>query len=92
VDEMIMLCRNYENVFIMADAHPPSTWEQSLIDYMCGRGRHNVDGVTKVMWGTDWPMQTFAESLREVDDLGLTPDVRSRLVGGNALSVLGLTA
>jgi|HubBroStandDraft_4_1064222.scaffolds.fasta_scaffold35725_2 predicted TIM-barrel fold metal-dependent hydrolase len=92
VDEMIMLCRNYENVFIMADAHPPSTWEQSLVDYMSGRGRHNVDGVTKVMWGTDWPMQTFAESLRELDDLGLTPDVRSRLVGGNALSVLGLNA
>jgi predicted TIM-barrel fold metal-dependent hydrolase len=92
VDEMIMLCRNYENVFIMADAHPPSSWEPSLLDYMTGKGRHNVDGVTKIMWGTDWPMQTFAESLREVDDLGLSTEVRSNLIGGNAARVLGLSS
>lgn len=91
VDEMIMLCRNYENVFIMADAHPPSTWEPSLIDYMSGRGRHNLDGIEKVMWGTDWPMQTFRESLREIDDLDISSDVRTHLLGGNAGRVLGLT-
>lgn len=90
VDEMIMLCRNYEHVYLMADAHAPPTWEPSLIDYMNGKGRHNTDGTQKVMWGTDWPMQNFAESLQQVDDLGLDPDVRAALIGGNAERILNL--
>ena len=59
------LCRNFENVFIMADAHRPSYWEQVFIDYMQDRGRNSFDGNTKVMWGTEWPIQTFSESLQE---------------------------
>ena len=90
VTEMIMLCRNYENVFIIADAHPPSTWEPELVAYLNGQGRRNLDGVEKVMWGTDWPIQTFAQSLSEVDALGLEPAARDNLVGGNAVRVLGL--
>jgi uncharacterized protein len=90
VSEMIMLCRNYENVFIIADAHPPSTWEPELVDYLDGKGRRNLDGIEKVMWGTDWPIQTFAESLREVEALGLEPAAKTNLVGGNAVRILGL--
>jgi predicted TIM-barrel fold metal-dependent hydrolase len=90
VSEMIMLCRNYENVFIIADAHPPSTWEPELVDYLNGKGRRNLDGIEKVMWGTDWPIQTFEESLREVEALGLEPAAKTNLVGGNAVRILGL--
>lgn len=90
VSEMIMLCRNYENVFIMADAHQPSTWEPELLRYLSGDGRMNFDGSEKVMWGTDWPIQTFAESLAEVDALDLDTEVKANIVGGNAMRVLGL--
>ncbi len=85
-----MLCRNYENVYLMADAHAPPTWEQSLIDYLNGGGRHNVDGTQKVMWGTDWPMQQFTESLRQVEELGLDPEIKAALIGGNAERILNL--
>lgn len=90
VTEMIMLCRNYENVFIMADAHPPSTWEAELLAYLAGGGRFNADGGSKVMWGTDWPIQTFQESLAEVDALNLEEEAKNNLLGGNAARVLGL--
>lgn len=90
VAEMIMLCRNYENVFIIADAHRPSTWEPELVSYLNGDGRRNLDGFDKVMWGTDWPIQTFAESLSEVDALGLEPAAKDNLIGGNAVRILGL--
>ncbi|MGE5617317.1 MAG: amidohydrolase family protein [Candidatus Woesearchaeota archaeon] len=90
VDEMIMLCRNYENVFIIADAHRPSTWEPQLLEFLQGHGRRSLDGIEKVMWGTDWPIQTFQESLAEVDALGLEPAARENLLGGNAIRVLGL--
>lgn len=90
VAEMIMLCRNYENVFIMADAHPPSTWEPALLDYAAGNGRFNSDGIEKVMWGTDWPIQTLQESLAEVEQLSLSDDAKANLLGGNAARVLVL--
>ncbi|HUZ55132.1 MAG TPA: amidohydrolase family protein [Streptosporangiaceae bacterium] len=91
-NEMIMLCKNYENVYIIADGHNPASFEPQLIDYISGRGRNASDGHTKVMWGTDWPIQLFSESLAEVHGLGLEPDVKAALIGGNAARIFGLTA
>lgn len=88
--EMIMLCRNFENVFIMADAHRPIYWEQVFIDYLQSKGRNSADGNTKVMWGTDWPIQTFKESLTEVRNLNLDPVAHANLIGNNAMKILQL--
>ena len=88
--EMIMLCRNFENVFIMADAHRPIYWESVLLEYMQSRGRNSFDGNTKVMWGTDWPIQTFEESLGEVRNLNLDPVAHANLIGNNAVKILRL--
>jgi predicted TIM-barrel fold metal-dependent hydrolase len=90
VDEMIALCKCYENVYIIADGHHPNTWEPQLIDYMHGRGRYAQDGVTKVMWGTDWPIQVFDESLAEVRALGMDPEVEAHVLGNNAVNVFRL--
>ncbi len=90
-DEMIFLCRNYENVYMIADARQPSTWEPELIAYLRSEGRHqNMDGAERILWGTDWPIQDFAESIAEVKRLGLPADVEANLLGGNAQRVLGL--
>jgi predicted TIM-barrel fold metal-dependent hydrolase len=90
VDEMIMLCRNYENVYIVADAHEPRLWEPSLIEYLNGGGRRNLDGIQKVIWGTDWPIQEWQQSLAEVRDLPISDEARDNLLGLNAIRVLNL--
>jgi predicted TIM-barrel fold metal-dependent hydrolase len=88
--EMTMLARNYQNVLIIADAHPPRQWEQPLIDYITQKEWLNKDGSYKVMWGTDWPIQTFSQSLKEVDDLGFPSEIKERLLGENAIRIFGL--
>jgi predicted TIM-barrel fold metal-dependent hydrolase len=88
--EMVMLCKNWENVFIIADGHPPRQWEQVLKDYIQQVQWSNKDGSRKVMWGTDHPIQTFKQSLAEVEDLGLEPEVKDNLIGENAIRILGL--
>lgn len=87
---MIALCKAWENVYIIADGHRPSTWEPQLIEYINGGGRYAGDGPTKVMWGTDWPIQTFTESLAEVRVLPIQEDSLPRLLGGNAAKIFGL--
>lgn len=91
VEEMIMLCRNYENVYILADAHRPETWEPGLIRYMKAEGSHqSMDGADRVIWGTDWPVQEFKPSLSAVRDLQLGPEIEGKLLGGNAIKLFDL--
>lgn len=92
VNEMIGLCKTYENVYIIADGHHPKTWEPELIEYMQGGGRYATDGTSKVMWGTDWPIQVFDESLAEVRALGISAEAEKRLLGGNAERIFGLSS
>lgn len=88
--ETVMLAKNFENVYLLADGHPPSSWPPDIIDYITEAQWWNRDGSQKVMWGTDWPVQRMKESLDEVRALRLPDDVYSRLVGGNAVRILGL--
>jgi len=88
--EMTMLARNYENVYIIADAHPPREWEKPLLDYITQKEWINKDGSYKVMWGTDWPVQMLEPSLKEVDELNFPPEIKDRLLGENAIRIMGL--
>ncbi len=88
--EMTMLCRNHKNVYIVADAHPPSQWEPELLAYIRQDEWTNKDGSDKVMWGTDWPVQAVSDSLAELRGLDIEESTFARLVGGNAISVFGL--
>lgn len=90
VDEMIMMCRDYENVYMVADAHQPSTWEPQLIEYINGGGRRNLDGWEKVIWGSDWPIQDIKEALGEVRALDLNERALDHVLGLNALRVMNL--
>ena len=80
----------YENIYIIADAHPPSTWSKNFIDYVAGRGFLNIDGMKKVMWGTDWPVQTITQSLKELSVHELPAGALHGLLGENAIRILGL--
>ncbi len=88
--EMTMLCKNYENVYIIADGHPPRHWEPVLLDYINQVMWSNKDGATKVMWGTDHPIQTFKQSLAEVDALGFDEVTKANLIGENAIRIMNL--
>lgn len=90
VDEMIMMCRDYENVYMVADAHQPSTWEPQLIEYINGGGRRNLDGWEKVIWGSDWPIQDIKEALEEVKALPLNERALKNVLGLNAMRVMNL--
>jgi predicted TIM-barrel fold metal-dependent hydrolase len=88
--EMVQLATNYENVFILADAHPPRSWEADLLDYIKQSVWSNRDGTEKVMWGTDHPIQEFDPSLNELRGLDLTQEQFDAVAGGNACRILGL--
>lgn len=88
--EMTSAAIGHENVYIIADAHPPSTWSQHFVDYIAQRGFINIDGMRKVMWGTDWPVQTITRSLQEVRALDLPSEALEGLLGENAIRILGL--
>lgn len=88
--EMTSCAICHENVYIIADAHPPSTWSQHFVDYCKGGMFADLDGETKVMWGTDWPVQTITRSLEEARALGLPQPALDNLLGENAIRILDL--
>jgi predicted TIM-barrel fold metal-dependent hydrolase len=88
--EMTSAAIGYENIYIIADAHPPSTWSKNFVDFIAQRGFLNIDGMKKVMWGTDWPVQTITQSLKEVRELDLPAEALDGLLGENAIRILGL--
>lgn len=89
-DEMITMCRAWEHIYIIADAHQPSFWTETLVAYLSGGGRRNVDGIKKVLWGTDWPIQDFIPCLEEVHGLEINKEALDNLLGHNAQAVLRL--
>lgn len=88
--EMTSAAIGHENVYIIADAHPPSTWSQHFVDYIAQRGFANFDGMQKVMWGTDWPVQNLTRSIEEVRALDIPQPAMDGLLGENAIRILKL--
>lgn len=88
--EMTSAAIAHENVFIIADAHPPSTWSRNFVDYIAQRDFANRDGMKKVMWGTDWPVQNITQSLKEARELDIPQEALDGLLGENAIRILGL--
>lgn len=83
-DEMIAMAWKHENVFIGSDAHSPKYWPPSFVSYL------NSYGQDKVLFGTDFPVLDFARTMREIDALGLRPEVRRKFLGENARRVYRL--
>ena len=83
-DEMIAMAWKHENVFIGADAHSPKYWPQSFVQYL------NSYGQDKVMFGTDFPVLDFKRTRREIDSLGLKPQVTRKFLRDNVRRVYRL--
>jgi uncharacterized protein len=81
---MISVADKHENVYIGTDRHPPSKWPTELLDYLSNWGQD------KVIFGTDFPVVPFEVARRELDDLGLAPEIERKLLTDNAKRVYGL--
>jgi predicted TIM-barrel fold metal-dependent hydrolase len=84
VDEMIAMRWKHENVFTAGDAYAPRYWPPQYVHYLNSYGSH------KVLWGTDWPVVDPERSVAEVEELGLKPQSKQRLMRDNALKVFKL--
>lgn len=85
-EEMIAMAWKHANVFIGTDAHSPKYWPPSFVHYL------NSYGQDKVMFGTDFPILDFERTRREIDALGLKPDVLRKLLRDNARRIYGLSS
>lgn len=85
VDEMIAMAWKHENVFIGSDAHGPRHWPAAFVNYI------NTYGQDKVIFGTDFPVLDFEETIRQIDALGLRPGPRRKFLRDNVLRIYGLS-
>lgn len=83
-EEMIAICFKHNNVYMAGDAYAPKHWPSSFVHYI------NSWGQDKVLFGTDWPVIDPERAMREVNDLGLRPESKHKLLRGNALSLFKL--
>lgn len=83
-DEMIAMAWKHANVFIGSDAHAPRYWPQSFVNYI------NTYGQDKVIFGTDFPVLDFGETMRQIDDLNLRPVAKRKFLRDNALRIYKL--
>jgi predicted TIM-barrel fold metal-dependent hydrolase len=86
VEEMISVSWKHENVYIGSDAYAPKYWKREFINFI------NSWGQDKVMFGTDFPIIDFERATREIEELGLKPACKEKLLWKNAARLYGLEA
>lgn len=84
VEELVALAWKHRNVYIGTSAHHPKYWDPALVSFANSRGRG------KVLYGTDYPVMEYADSLAAIDALALKPEARDLVKGGAARTVFGL--
>ena len=83
-DEMIAMAWKHENIYICTDAHSPKYWPPSLVKFI------NSYGQDKVIFGSDFPVLEFEQTIAEIDALGLKPEVQRKFFRENAARIYGL--
>ncbi|MEQ8746531.1 amidohydrolase family protein [Pyruvatibacter sp.] len=83
-DEAIAVATKHENVFIDTSAYTARRYPPQLLDFM------RANGARKILFGTNYPMLTPAQALKDLDTLSLPPEARSAFLGQNAQRIFGL--
>ncbi len=83
-EEMIAMSWKHDNIYIGCDAHRPKYWPKSFIHYI------NSFGQNKVIFGTDFPVLDFQQTVSDIDALNFKPEVRRKLMRDNVLGIYGL--
>lgn len=84
VEEMIAMAWKHPNLYISTTAHSPKYWDPSFVRFLNSRGKG------KVMYGTDFPVLNYADSLAGIDELNLKEDSRKALLRDTAARVFKL--
>ena len=62
----------------------PRYWPESVVKYL------NSYGQDKVIFGTDFPVLPFKRTVEDINDLGLKPEARRKLMRDNAIRIYNL--
>ena len=84
VEELIALAWKHPNVYIATTAHLPRYWDPSLVRFINSRGQD------KVVWGTDFPVTTPQDSLKQIEELGLKERPKAKLLRENIMRIYQL--
>lgn len=83
-DEAIAMAWKHKNVYLGSDAHSPKYWPESFVNFI------NTYGQDKVIFGTDFPVLGFERTRQEIEDLGLRPGPKRKLLRDNVIRIYGL--
>ncbi len=84
-EEMVAVARKHANVYIDTSAYKLARLPAELVSYMkTGSGRH------KVLFGSNFPMVTPADSLAALDSLQLDDETRGLFLAANAQRIFKL--
>lgn len=83
-EELVAHAWVHPNVYIGTAAYAPQYWDESLVNFMRSHGRD------KVLWGTDYPVVDFDQSLGQLEEFELSDEVESKVLAENAESIFDL--
>ncbi|MGC7096952.1 amidohydrolase family protein [Amycolatopsis lurida] len=84
LNEVLSLAMKYPNFHIDTSAYALHRLPAELADYARGRGR------TRVLFGSNYPMITPGDCLKQLDKLELGPEAKELFLGGNARRIFNL--
>lgn len=82
--EMISLAMKYPNVYIDTSAYKSTRYPRELVEYLRGHGRK------KIMFGSNYPMLTHTECLKDIQALGLDDETTKMFLCETAQRVFSL--
>ena len=83
VDELLSVCYKWENIWFGVDAWLPKYLSPQIVQFINSRL-----GRDRCLWGTNG--LPWAESLRQIDELGLKDEVKQKLLRQNAVELFKL--
>jgi len=67
-----------------ATAHAPKYWEENVKHFIKTRGQD------KVVFGTDYPVLDYPETIKQLEELELGETVERKLLSENARELFGI--
>jgi predicted TIM-barrel fold metal-dependent hydrolase len=83
VEELISVCYKWDNIWFGIDAWMPKYLKPEIIQYVGSRM-----GQDRCLWGTNG--LPWKESLAQVEELGLRPEAKRKLLRDNAVQLFKL--
>jgi len=82
--ELEAMAWKHPNVYMGATAHAPKYWEENVKHFIRTRGQD------KVVFGTDYPVLDYPETISQIKDLELGERAERKLLSENARKLFGI--